>query len=98
MKNNYTKNITLKKLISIIIFFIFSPSILKAETNETWKLIELFKNAFENTHRNYVEEISKDELIEKAINGMLSGLDPHSGYMNESKYKEMKIDTSGKFG
>ena len=98
MKNNYTKNITLKNLISIIIFFIFSSSILKAETNETWKLIELFKDAFENTHKNYVEEISKDELIEKAINGMLSGLDPHSGYMNESKYKEMKIDTSGKFG
>ena len=58
----------------------------------------MFEDAFENAHKNYVEEISKDELIEKAINGMLSGLDPHSGYMNESKYKEMKIDTSGKFG
>ena len=36
--------------------------------------------------------------MEKAINGMLSALDPHSGYMNEETFKEMQVDTSGKFG
>ena len=83
----------------ILVFFTltFSKAI-KANDQETLRLIELFKDAFEKTHEDYVEEVTKQELIEKAINGMLVGLDPHSGYMNEKTYKEMQVDTTGKFG
>jgi carboxyl-terminal processing protease len=45
-----------------------------------------------------VEEVTDQELIEKAIDGMLSGLDPHSGFMNEEVFQEMQMDTEGKFG
>ena len=81
----------------LIVFLLFSTSA-KSKTKETLILLDLFEKVFEKTHKEYVEEISEKELIEKAINGMLSSLDPHSGYMNEEVYKEMQIDTSGEFG
>lgn len=93
----------IKKFIKISSFFIIGFYILfslpiNAKTKETLRLLDLFGNVFERTYENYVEEVTEQELLEKALNGMLSGLDPHSGYMNEETYNEMKIDTSGKFG
>ena len=84
------------KLLLIIHLFFSLPA--KSKTKETLRLLDLFGKAFEKTYEDYVEEITEEELIEKAINGMLSDLDPHSGYMNEETYKEMQVDTSGKFG
>ena len=46
----------------------------------------------------YVEEVTDKELIEKALNGMLNALDPHSSFMSEDLFKEMQIDTAGAFG
>ena len=46
----------------------------------------------------YVEEVTDKELIEKALNGMLNALDPHSSFMSEELFKEMQIDTAGAFG
>jgi len=91
------KIINLLITISISVYLLLSNS-LNAKTKETLNFIDLFQNVFEKTYENYVEEITEQELIEKAINGMLSGLDPHSGYMNEEAFTEMQIDTSGKFG
>jgi len=48
--------------------------------------------------KNYVEEVSDKELLENAIRGMLSGLDPHSAFLNEEEFKELKIGTTGQFG
>tara|TARA_Y100000590_G_scaffold172860_1_gene197682 strand:+ start:4632 stop:5939 length:1308 start_codon:yes stop_codon:yes gene_type:complete len=86
-----------------IIFVLIIPSIfifdsLNAKTKDTESMLQLFEDILKKTKKHYVEEITEEELIEKAINGMLSGLDPHSGYMDEETYKEMQIDTSGKFG
>ena len=53
---------------------------------------------FDRVRSSYVEEVTDQELIEKAIDGMLSGLDPHSGFMNEEVFQEMQMDTEGKFG
>ncbi len=89
-----------KKLIRyILIFFIFYPVSLNASDDETkYKYLDLFGQVFDRVRSSYVEEVSDKELIEKAIDGMLSGLDPHSGYMNEEVWKEMQMDTRGKFG
>ena len=85
--------------VKIILIFVFTNiEYVEAKSKETIKLIELFSNVLEKTHSDYIEEISEKELIEKAINGMLIGLDPHSGYMNEDEYQSMQVDTSGKFG
>jgi len=48
--------------------------------------------------KNYVEEVSDKELLENAIRGMLTGLDPHSAFLNEEEFKELKIGTTGQFG
>ncbi|MDQ7074322.1 MAG: S41 family peptidase [Gammaproteobacteria bacterium] len=48
--------------------------------------------------KNYVEEVSDKELLENAIRGMLSGLDPHSSFLNEEEFKELKVGTTGQFG
>ncbi len=53
---------------------------------------------FERIRAEYVEPVSDRDLIENAINGMLTGLDPHSSYMNAKSYKDMQVQTRGEFG
>jgi len=57
-----------------------------------------FSDIFARIKSDYVEQVSDEELLEHAIRGMLSGLDPHSTYMNKDEYNELKIGTSGEFG
>ena len=83
-------------LISISLFPI--NSFASNNDDEKYKYLDLFGQVFDRVRSSYVEEVSDQELIEKAIDGMLSGLDPHSGYMNEDVWKEMQMDTKGKFG
>ncbi len=82
------------------LFFLFSSTSLNAvSTNkETYEYLELFGQIFDRVRNEYVDEVSDEELIEKAIDGMLTGLDPHSGYMDEEVWEEMQLDTKGKFG
>lgn len=60
--------------------------------------LKTFTNVFERIKRNYVEDTSDAELLESAIRGMLSGLDPHSSYLNEDEIKELRVGTTGEFG
>ena len=93
-----SSNKILKICIYIFLIF-FSSSIYSYDNNEEkYKYLDLFGQVFDRVRSSYVEEVSDQELIEKAIDGMLSGLDPHSGYMNEDIWKEMQMDTKGKFG
>ncbi len=57
-----------------------------------------FSDIFARIKSDYVEQVSDEALLEHAIRGMLSGLDPHSTYMNKDEYNELKIGTSGEFG
>ena len=65
---------------------------------DTSKKLDTFVEVFERVRLNYVEEISGPEIMDKAISGMLSGLDPHSSYLPEKSYTAMKQQTSGAFG
>jgi len=65
---------------------------------ETYKLLQLFGNVFERVRADYVEKPSDKALIEAAIQGMLSSLDPHSSYMNAEAFSEMRVQTKGEFG
>ena len=87
----------------LIIFYTLSlliqSSVQAAPKNkETYEYLDLFGQIFDRVRSLYVEEVTDEELIEKAIDGMLTGLDPHSGYMNEEVWEEMQMDTQGKFG
>ena len=57
-----------------------------------------FSDIFARIKTDYVETVDDKTLLENAIRGMLSGLDPHSTYLNSDEYKELKIGTTGKFG
>ena len=65
---------------------------------ETYRLLTLFGDVFERIRAEYVEPVNDRELIENAINGMLTGLDPHSSYMNPKSFKDMQVQTKGEFG
>lgn len=67
-------------------------------TQSTYELLNLFGDVFERVRRDYVEPVEDQKLIESAINGMLTSLDPHSSYLNEKSFKEMQVQTKGEFG
>ena len=80
-----------------IVFLNFSD--VKAEDDkEVYKHLNLFGEAFEKIKNNYVEQVSSKELVEAAIEGMLSSLDPHSTFLNTDELKELKVQTKGEFG
>ena len=65
---------------------------------DTYRLLTLFGDVFERVRADYVEPVPDRDLVENAINGMLTGLDPHSNYMNAKAYRDMQVQTSGQFG
>jgi carboxyl-terminal processing protease len=65
---------------------------------DTYSQLNLFGEVFERVRSDYVEKPSDNELIEGAINGMVTSLDPHSRYMNDKSWREMQETTSGEFG
>jgi carboxyl-terminal processing protease len=65
---------------------------------ETLKLLNTFGEVFEKIRRDYVEDISDKKLIEAAISGMVSSLDPHSSYLNAESFRNTRQQTSGEFG
>tara|TARA_R100000005_G_C5003717_1_gene212292 strand:+ start:5129 stop:6421 length:1293 start_codon:yes stop_codon:yes gene_type:complete len=67
-------------------------------SSETYRQLNLFGDVFAKIREDYVEEVDDEKLIEAAINGMLSSLDPHSSYLNPESYDGMKVQTRGKFG
>ncbi len=65
---------------------------------DTYRLLTLFGDVFERVRAEYVEPVKDRDLVENAINGMLTGLDPHSNYMNAKAFRDMQVQTRGEFG
>lgn len=70
----------------------------KEELKETYKNLSLFGDVFDRVRAQYVEEKESEELIENAIQGMLSNLDPHSSYLDADDFQDMQVQTRGEFG
>src|SRR5229473_2536250 len=69
-----------------------------SNTTDTYKQLNLFGDVFEKVRSDYVDDVSDDTLVEGAINGMLTALDPHSNYLNTKNFNDMKVQTRGEFG
>ncbi len=67
-------------------------------SGDTIRQLKLFGDVFERVRKEYVEEVTDQELVESAINGMLTSLDPHSGYLDAGRYRDMQVQTRGEFG
>ena len=90
-----------KHLVIVLFFLSFlavSPANSKESKKETYEQLDLFGQVFDLVKSKYVEEVKSKDLIEAAINGMLSSLDPHSGFLVPKSYDDMQVDTKGSFG
>lgn len=74
------------------------PAQAQSASGDTIRQLKLFGDVFERVRNEYVEDVSEKELVEAAINGMLTALDPHSGYLDPDHYRDMQVQTRGEFG
>ncbi|TFF20447.1 S41 family peptidase [Jiella endophytica] len=75
-----------------------SPGVANAAGSDTYRQLAIFGDVFERVRAQYVDKPDDQKLIETAINGMLTSLDPHSSYMNAKEAAEMRTETRGQFG
>jgi carboxyl-terminal processing protease len=90
----------LAAVVTTLILFSLRQDVGAATSNstETYKQLNLFGEVFERVRAEYVDDVSDDSLVESAINGMLTSLDPHSNYLNPKNFNDMKVQTRGEFG
>lgn len=89
---------TLGLSLAVLLTVSFSSAFAQNNTSETYRQLDLFGDVFERVRADYVKEVGDEELIEAAINGMLSSLDPHSSYLSPKSFKDMQVQTRGEFG
>jgi len=84
---------------SMVTAWVTSPlSAEETKERSTYEQLDLFGDIFERIRSSYVEEVNERDLIEAAINGMLSSLDPHSSYLPPEGFEDMRVQTRGEFG
>jgi carboxyl-terminal processing protease len=74
------------------------PKVDAVAKDAAYENLQVFTNILAIVQKNYVEDVTTDQLVEGAINGMLTSLDPHSAYLTPDLYKELQVDTKGTFG
>jgi len=97
-----------KQLVKTILLIMLTGAILGAATgvygalkknsNETYEGLKLFSDVIAEVENNYVEPVKTKELIEKAIEGMVSSLDPHSAFLPPEAFEDLQDETKGEFG
>lgn len=96
---SYIATFTAAAILGVIVSWgLTAPTPTEAANSETYRQLNLFGEIFERVRGDYVEELDDEQLIEDAINGMMSGLDPHSGYLTARNFQEMQIQTRGEYG
>ena len=96
MRKNVASAVAIGAL--VLVTYLAAASVPRAGSSDTFRQLKLFGDVFERVRGEYVEEVTDEELIESAINGMLTSLDPHSGYLDAKKYRDMQVQTKGEFG
>ncbi len=98
--SSFAKPMAKTLVVSLLAFtsVVAVPEVKAGETQETLEMLDLFGDVFEKIREDYVERPDDKELVEAAINGMLTHLDPHSSFLNADAFKEMRVQTSGEFG
>ncbi len=86
-----------KKIIFIIIYFLFLNKVYAANEN-IYEKIDLFSEVLDKINKEYVDEIDHSDTMDAAINGVLQSLDPYSAYMSPEVFNNMQTETSGEFG
>ena len=91
--------IKFKIFLSFWLILVFSPQVLAVEEDPNdYNYLKFLGETIEKIKSDYVDDVKNKELVESAIDGMLSSLDPHSSFLNAESLKQMKIQTKGAFG
>jgi carboxyl-terminal processing protease len=104
MKEIPNKIITLVlALLVFVLGFVFAKTIdfaeaVQSDAKDEYRILKTFSDVLGLVEKNYVEPVDLESLVEGAIKGMLSTLDPHTGYMNRQHYDSLREETSGEFG
>jgi len=87
-------------MVAVTAVVAWSPSLSYQEATAAtdFKQLDKFAQVLSAVKRVYVKEMTDEELIDGALSGMLASLDPHSTYMNKEMYKQMQVETNGRFG
>jgi carboxyl-terminal processing protease len=90
----------MKKLLILIVSLVLCANIAfaKQDNESKYEKLRIFARVMAIVENNYVDNVSNIKLINSAIKGMVSSLDPHSSYMTKDDFKELNIETTGKFG
>ena len=101
MKDRKTRHINLILIIGVAILFWTTGTVfngdLAAKDEETYEGLKVFSDVIELVEKNYVDEVDTKELIQKAIQGMVQSLDPHSMLMPPEAFEDLQTQTKGKF-
>ena len=108
MSRNILRLLAFLALLAVLANWPFHPSVAargsapaaEADTTatDTFKQLTLFSDVLERVRSDYVDPVTDEKMIEYALNGLLSSLDPHSGYLNKKNYEDMQTMTHGEFG
>ena len=84
--------------IGIAALLLSHPASGQQNGSETYRQLELLGDVFERIRAEHVQEVSDEDLVEAAVNGMLASLDPHSSYLSPKDFRDMQVHTRGEFG
>lgn len=84
--------------VAVALLAFVAPATAQENNSETYRQLNLFGDVFERVRADYVEEVSDENLVEAAITGMLTSLDPHSSYLSPKSFRDMQVQTRGEFG
>ena len=84
--------------IGIVALLLSHPASGQQNGSETYRQLELLGDVFERIRAEHVQEVSDEDLVEAAVNGMLASLDPHSSYLSPKDFRDMQVHTRGEFG
>ncbi len=87
---------------AVLLFFLLVVGISRETrvlaTGETYEQLNIFSEVLHLVQQNYVEDVDTKKMVYGAVRGMLDALDPHSTFMEPDTYRELQVDTQGKFG
>jgi len=98
IKAGFSRLMVLIMLVGLPAQVLYAEESIEEPKPDTYNKLKIFSEVLSLIESNYVESVESDTIINGAIRGMVKALDPHTSYLPPASYKEMQVETTGKFG